>query len=150
MEENITNFLNGFLKELNGSDNIEGHVKTLWKLLSRYNIPTFIFVNKMDQGVCDMTQLTELLEKKLSQRCVNFSIDHTSEEWMENVAMTDEAVMEHYLDCGEIDEEALKRIFAERRIFPCFFGSALKNQGITEFLDGFTKLCRAKEYPEHP
>lgn len=133
---------------ISGPEGIQAHTKTLWMLLERYEIPTVIFVNKMDQGVCDMTQLTELLEKKLSQRCVNFSIDHTSEEWMENVAMTDEAVMEHYLDCGEIDEEALKRIFAERRIFPCFFGSALKNQGITEFLDGFTKLCRAKEYPE--
>ena len=87
---------------INGSDNIEGHVKTLWKLLSRYNIPTFIFVNKMDQNLREKAQIMEEINKKLDSNCVDFSyID--SEEWMENIAMCDESLMNKYIDNSNID-----------------------------------------------
>ena len=129
---------------INGSDNIEGHVKTLWKLLSRYNIPTFIFVNKMDQNLREKAQIMEEINKKLDSNCVDFSyID--SEEWMENIAMCDESLMNKYIDNSCIDIIDVIEQIEKRNIFPCFFGSALKIEGIQELLEGIGKYTKIQK-----
>ena len=87
---------------INGSDNIEGHIKTLWKLLSRYNIPAFIFVNKMDQNLRNKSQILDEINKKLDSSCIDFS-NIESEEWLENIAMCDEKLMNKYLENNDID-----------------------------------------------
>lgn len=130
---------------INGSDNIEGHIKTLWKLLSRYNIPTFIFVNKMDQSLREKAQIMEEINKKLDSNCVDFSyID--SEEWMENIAMCAESLMNKYIDNSNIDIIDVIEQIEKRNVFPCFFGSALKLEGIQELIDGIKKYTKSKKY----
>lgn len=130
---------------INGSDNIEGHVKTLWKLLSRYNIPTFIFVNKMDQNIREKAHIMEEINKKLDSNCVDFSCTE-SEEWQENIAMCNEGLMNKYIDNSYIDIIDVIEQIEKRNIFPCFFGSALKLDGIQELLEGIKKYTQSRKY----
>ena len=131
---------------INGMDGIQGHVLTLWKLLKRYQIPTFLFVNKMDQSGTDRGKLLSELQERLSDRCIAFDVPQ-DEEWNESVAMCTEELMEQYLENGELALEDIKRAIAERHIFPCFFGSALKTQGVEELLQGLVNLTDRKKYP---
>ena len=131
---------------INGMDGIQGHVLTLWKLLKRYNIPTFLFVNKMDQSGTDREKLLVALQERLSDCCVPFDVSQ-AEEWKESVAMCSEALMEQYLETGDIALADIKTAIAERHIFPCFFGSALKIQGVEELLQGVVNLTIRKQYP---
>ena len=131
---------------INGMDGIQGHVLTLWKLLSRYHIPTFLFVNKMDQSGTDRGKLLKELQERLSDRCVPFDVPQ-EEEWKENVAMCSEKLMEQYLENGTLAIDDIKSAIAKRNIFPCFFGSALKIQGVEELLQGLVDLTATKQYP---
>ncbi len=131
---------------INGMDGIQGHVLTLWKLLSRYHIPTFLFVNKMDQSGTDRGKLLKELQERLSDRCVPFDVPQ-EEEWKENVAMCSEKLMEQYLENGTLAIDDIKSAIAKRHIFPCFFGSALKIQGVEELLQGLVDLTVTKQYP---
>jgi len=131
---------------INGMDGIQGHVLTLWKLLKRYRIPTFLFVNKMDQSGTDRGKLLKELQERLSDHCIPFDVPQ-DEEWKESVAMCTEELMERYLECGEISAKDIKNAIAERHIFPCFFGSALKIQGVEELLQGLVTLTTRKQYP---
>ena len=131
---------------INGMDGIQGHVLTLWKLLKRYQIPTFLFVNKMDQSGTDRGKLLSELQERLSDRCIAFDVPQ-DEEWKESVAMCTEELMEQYLENGKLAPEDIKRAIAERHIFPCFFGSALKIQGVEELLQGLVNLTDRKQYP---
>lgn len=130
---------------VSGSDGVQGHTETLWKLLKRYRIPTFVFVNKMDQNRTNQNRLMEELKVRLDDRCVDFCADRTSEAFLENVAVSDETVLEHYLESGEVPEDEIVRLIAERKIFPCYFGSALKIEGVRELLRGLEKdtVCPA-------
>jgi small GTP-binding protein len=121
---------------VSGADGVQGHTETLWKLLKRYEIPVFIFVNKMDQNGTDQDKLLTELRARLDDRCVDFGLDHASEAFLEHVAMSEETVLEHYLESGEVSEEEIRRLIRERKLFPCYFGSALKEIGIEEFLRG--------------
>ena len=121
---------------ISGADGIQGHTQTLWKLLKRYQIPTFLFVNKMDQPDTDKNMLMEELKKRLDDNCLDFSADCKSEVWMEQLAMCDENLLEHYLDEGIVDMNQIPQLICERKVFPCFFGSALKMTGVEEFLHG--------------
>ncbi len=131
---------------INGMDGIQGHVLTLWKLLKRYHIPTFLFVNKMDQSGTDRGKLLKELQERLSDHCIPFDVSQ-NEDWKESVAMCSEELMEQYLETGELTEEDIKSAIATRLIFPCFFGSALKLQGVEELLQGIVNLTIEKKYP---
>lgn len=132
---------------INGADKVEGHVKTLWKLLSRYNIPSFIFVNKMDQDQVDKKHILEEIHNKLDGNCVDFTNLH-SEEWFENMAMCDEGLMDIYLEKNYIDDIDVIEHIKDRKIFPCYFGSALKIEGIKELIEGIDKYTRIENYPK--
>ena len=132
---------------ISGEDVVQGHTLTLWSLLKRYEIPTFLFINKMDQNGTDKTALLEELQERLSSGCIDFGTKN-SDEFYEAVAMEDEELLDQYLESGEIEDEQIRKMITERKIFPCFFGSALKLQGVEEFLNDFGYYMEEKEYPE--
>ena len=133
---------------VSGMDGVQSHTMTLWKLLERYQIPVFLFINKMDQEGTDRDGILSDLKKRLDENCIDFSADTDREEWMENVSLCDETLMESYLESGEIDQDAVAELLRKRKLFPCYFGSALKMQGVEEFLRGFEEYTREKIYPE--
>lgn len=133
---------------ISGADGVQGHTETLWRLLSRYQIPVFLFINKMDQPGTDREALLAEVKEKLDANCVEFSTDQTDEEWKEQVAVCDEQVMEAYLEGEEISREQIRQMIRERKLFPCYFGSALKMTGVEEFLDDLKLRIRETSYPE--
>ena len=132
---------------ISGSDGVQGHTRTLWKLLERYGIPVFFFFNKMDQPDTNRDALLAEVKRELDEGCVDFSETDT-EEFYENAAVCGEELLEEYLAKGCIARESLVRAVAERTIFPCYFGSALKQWGVREFLEGFRAFTAPREYPE--
>ena len=130
---------------INGADGVQGHTVTLWKLLERYKVPVFIFVNKMDQDGTDQEALLAELKKRLNENCINFSF---SEEFWESLAMCEEDLLEKYLETGEVSEKEIMDLIAERKVFPCYFGSALKMQGVEELILGLDTYTRCPVYPE--
>lgn len=133
---------------ISGADGVQGHVQTLWRLLKQYEIPVFLFINKMDQPDTNEKALMEELTKRLDEKCINLSGGLETEEAKENLAVCDEAVLEHYLESGEIQKEEIINLIAKRKVFPCYFGSALKIQGVEEFLRGIETFTRECAYPE--
>ena len=185
---------------INGADGVQGHTQTLWRLLTQYKIPTFLFVNKMDQEGTDREALLEELKKKLSGNCVDFSgeldcsgveedgkkeepVDnsgespvaegtqlkddasgaekaHMSEEkndsdeingtddFLENIAMCDEELLETFLETGTIRKKDAAKLILERKLFPCFFGSALKMEGVDAFIHGMESYMETPVYPD--
>ena len=135
---------------ISGADGIQGHTETLWRLLKRYNVPTFIFVNKMDAPAADRTKLLNQLKKRFSDGCIDFTGAHDDNaalaDVMEDIAMQSETAMESYLESGTIPDETIREMIADRALFPCFFGSALKMDGIDEFVAGFERYVREPEY----
>ncbi len=125
---------------ISGADGVQGHTKTLWRLLKRYGIPTFLFFNKMDQPGTDKEAL---LRESLGDGIVDFSSQNT-EEFYENIAVCEEKLLEGFLETGRIDQEEIVRLIRQRKLFPCFFGSALRLQGVEELLEG---LYRYTEMP---
>lgn len=132
---------------VSGADGVQGHTLTLWGLLKRYGIPTFLFVNKMDQQGTDKEKLLSELRKKLDEACVDFSGKFDA-EFFETVSLCREPLMEEYLETGTISKESIGEAVAERELFPTFFGSALKIWGVEELLDGLAAYALAPEYPE--
>ena len=133
---------------ISGADGVQGQTETLWRLLSRYQIPVFLFINKMDQPGTDREALLAEVKEKLDANCVEFSADQTDEEWKEQVAVCDEQMMEAYLEGEEISREQIRQMIRERKLFPCYFGSALKMTGVEEFLDDLKLRIRETSYPE--
>ena len=139
---------------VSGADGVQGHTETLWKLLTRYEIPTFLFVNKMDQDGTDRKKLMQNLQKYLSGNCLDFTSEQgidgllSDEIFAENAAVCDEAVLERYLETGEMEKEDLVSMISKRKIFPCFFGSALKLNGVEEMMHAVSVLTREPSYPE--
>lgn len=133
---------------ISGSDGIQGHTETLWRLLARYQIPAYIFVNKMDLVGTDRKILMEEIKKHFHDGCIDFSTDQDPKVWMENLAMCDEALLETYMESGAVRTEEIAELITERKIFPCFFGSALKLDGISDFLSGLELFSKRVCYPE--
>ena len=129
---------------ISGADGVQGSVQTLWRLLKQYEIPVFLFVNKMDQPGTDKRKLLEELNQKLDSRCIDF--DEVRENFMEEVAMCDEELLELYLEQGTVSSDRIGEAVKERKVFPCYFGSALKMQGIDELLKGLGKYARCPVY----
>ena len=133
---------------IGGANGVQAHVQTLWRLLQHYKIPVFIFINKMDQKGADRNQLLDELRSKLDERCVDFGQKQSPELFMENLAMCDEGALEQFLETGEIRQDEIVKLIGERRVFPCYFGSALKMAGVEEFLEGFRKYTVSPDYSE--
>ena len=119
---------------INGADGVQGHTRTLWRLLNRYQIPTFIFINKMDQVGTDKAKVLADLQNRLDEGCIDFS--EITEETYDSLAMCDEKAMEEYLESEKIEEDTIAEIIGNRKVYPCYFGSALKMEGVQEFMDG--------------
>ena len=165
---------------VSGADGIQGHTETLWRLLKAYRIPTFIFVNKMDQDGTDREALLQELKKNLDDGCIAFDslrmpqetgtkgsaaggkknaarvenardealISAGSEDILEEIAMCDEDVLEAYMETGDIRKSDVIRLIGGRKIFPCYFGSALKLSGVETLLAGLEQFTRMPEYPD--
>ena len=156
---------------INGMDGVQSHTMTLWRLLARYEIPVFIFVNKMDQQGTDQDGLLADLRKWLDENCLDFgpltvpfftqketgkgaektigdSAEALREELLESIAICQEDLLETYLETGSVDHREICRLIAQRKIFPCWFGSALKMQGVQELLDGLETYTMERFYPE--
>ena len=129
---------------ISGTDGVQGHTRTLWDLLERYQVPTFLFINKMDLAGADRTALLAHLKNKLSGGCVDFGDPDTL--W-EEAAVCDEAALEQYLETGELPEDMISRLIGERKLFPCYFGSALKVEGVDALLAGVERYAPQPAYP---
>ena len=132
---------------INGADGVQAHVRTLWKLLGQYRIPVFLFVNKMDQQGTDRAALLAELKDALDGSCVDFTADRSAADIWEDAAVCDEALLEQFLETGELKDETIAHQIKGRKLFPCYFGSALKNEGVREILDGLTRYMVQSEYP---
>ena len=144
---------------ISASDGVQAHTQTLWRLLKRYEIPVFLFINKMDQPGTDRAAILLELKKQLSDGCIDFTElgagteeeaqeNEKSSTIMEEIAMEDETAMESFLETGRIAGEQIREMIVQRKIFPCFFGSALRNAGVDTFLQGFDRYTLAPEYPD--
>jgi len=133
---------------IGGSAGVQGHVQTLWKLLKEYDIPVFLFINKMDQEGADKSVILKELQKRLDTACIDFSLDKSSEEFCESIAMCDVDLLEKYLEGKEITEREIQKLIQNRKVFPCYFGSALRMEGVEDFLDEFSRYTIAPEYAD--
>ena len=131
---------------ISGADGVQAHVETLWRLLKRYEIPVFLWVNKMDQEGTDRGKILEELKEKLDDRCVAF--DQEEEKFQEELAMCGDELLEQYMEGRTIEEAQIRDLIRERGVFPCYFGSALKMQGVDEFLQGLKQYMALPAYPE--
>lgn len=131
---------------ISGTDGVQGHTTTLWRLLKRYNVPTFLFVNKMDLDGADHDKRMEELRRQLSEGCVDFSVDEDTLQ--EDAATVSEALMERYLENGELTRQEIAHAIAKREIFPCCFGSALRLDGVEDFLRVLEDYTLSPSYPQ--
>ncbi len=130
---------------ISGTDGVQSHTRTLWRLLERYNVPTFLFINKMDLDGADHDKVLAELQK-LSTGCVDFTSPEAERD--ENIAVCDEDTLAHYLETGEVECPEIKRLIKNRKLFPCWFGSALKLDGVKELLNGLEMYTEMPEYPK--
>ena len=130
---------------ISGTDGIQAHTQTLWRLLERYSVPTVLFINKMDLPGKTEAELLTQLQTQLGPGCINFTT--SDEEIAEAAAMCDEALLETYLETGIVTDANLRGLVEHRRIFPCCFGSALKLKGVDTLLDILERFSPPKSYP---
>ncbi len=141
------------------NDGVEGHTETLWSLLARYNVPTFVFVNKLDLAADGLGPVMDEMHRRLSPSVVDgdalsalvVSAGGAGEgaaALLEDVAATDEGALDEYLESGSLSAETIRRLIVQRKVFPCFAGSALRMEGIEEFLDGVVALVQEKAWPD--
>lgn len=132
---------------ISGTDGIQGHTETLLKLLQTYKIAVFLFVNKMDLPGCDKSHLLEELNRRFGDGFIDFSICGT-DAFYESIAMCDENALETYMNNSEVPGNMIAKMIAKRKVFPCFFGSALKLDGVEQFMDHLCEYTMEKTYPE--
>lgn len=131
---------------ISGTDGVQSHTETLWRLLKRYEVPTFIFINKMDLP-SDRDMVLAELKHRFGDGCIDFS-DTDSEEFADSLAMCDETIMNGFLDNGTVKTADIRNAIIGRRVFPCFFGSALKNEGVKEFMEGLALYTKRAIYDD--
>ncbi len=156
--ERTLQVLDAAILVISGADGVQGHVQTLWKLLKRYHIPAFLFINKMDQPGTDRGALLAQLREKLDDNCVDFTsapavfeavdLGADTEEFLDALSMCSEELMEQYLEQGWVELAKVREAIQKRQVFPCFFGSALKLVGVEEFLVGMVRYSTLPLYPE--
>ena len=146
--ERVLQVLDCAVLVISGADGVQGHTETLWKLVTRYGIPVFLFVNKMDQEGTDCGKLLAELKSRFSEGCIDFGrVETGAEEVIEEIAVCDEQTMEEYLEKGSVAVASIRRLVADRKIFPCYFGSALHLQGVEELMNGICTYQMQKENP---
>jgi len=145
--EAVLSVLDYAILVISATDGIQGHTRTLWRLLERYHVPTFVFVNKMDMDRADKQQVLDQLQTVFSQGCIDFSTGKTelSDDANEEIAMRNDTVLESFLDIGNLDEDTVQQMIKRREVFPCYFGAALKVAGIDPFLDGIERWTSETE-----
>lgn len=131
---------------ISASDGVQGHTRTLWRLLKRYQIPVFLFVNKMDQPDADQECILQEISAELDDSCVDFG--QKGEAFFDRLAMCDEELMDAFLEKGSIEKALISQAVHDRKVFPCYFGSALKLFGVEELLQGLTDYSKEPEYPD--
>ena len=131
---------------ISGTDGVQAHTETLWKLLERYNVPVLIFVTKMDLPCCDRQEIMDGLRTRLSERCVDFSAE--GDALFESAAMCSEEAMDEYIETGSIGTKRVRDMLRRREIFPCCFGSGLRTEGVAEFLNTLELYARPGDYGE--
>lgn len=131
---------------ISGVDGVQAHTRTLWRLLELYRVPTFLFVTKMDFGRRDRDGLMESLRHELGEGCIDFT-PAAGDRRMEQLATCREDALEAYLDTGMVPEELVRQLVRQRLVFPCWFGSGLKLEGIDEFLEGLARYVEPPAYP---
>ena len=132
---------------VSGSEGVQEHTRTLWRLLARYRVPTFLFINKMDLPGVGKERILEELREHLDENCVDFE-NQDGDAFYEQTAMCGEQALERYLECGTVETGLIRTMILERKLYPCFFGSALKLEGVEPFLKGVEKYTEGREYPE--
>lgn len=145
--ERVLQVLDVAVLVISGADGVQGHTETLWKLLKQHHVPVILFVNKMDLLGTDRDALMDNLKKRLSENCLDFSAVGTA-DFYENAAVSDEAALEEFLETERLSEKTLGRLIRERQLFPCYFGSALRGEGVRELLEGITGCVGTKTWPE--
>lgn len=153
------------------NDGVEGHTETLWTLLERYNVPTLLFVNKLDLAAGGLAPVMDEMHRRLSPAILDGgalaalvsptagagggvaaggeALDgEAAAALVEDVAATDEAALDEYLEAGSLAPDTIRRLIVQRKVFPCFAGSALRMEGIEEFLDGVVALAQDKRWPD--
>ena len=131
---------------ISGTDGIQAHTLTLWNLLEKYHVPTFLFINKMDLPGTERAKLLAQLQKELSPGCQDFGLP--SEQIHENAAMCDEALLETYLQTGAVTDGNIRGLIAGRKLFPCCFGAALRLEGVEELLEVLDNFAPRNKYPQ--
>lgn len=130
---------------ISGTDGVQSHTETLWKLLKNYNIPVFIFINKMDISSLSKEDIINDIKNKLNHDCIDFS-QAADDVFYENVSLCDETVMEKYLNDGIVSDVDISKMIKDRKVFPCYFGSALKSEGTDKLLEGLERYTIQPEY----
>jgi len=151
--EQVLDVLDYAILVVSATDGVQGYTRTLWRLLEHYHVPTFIFINKIDANGVDKKQVLTQLQAVLSEGCIDFgsaaSNDEIStdipEESTEEIAMQDDTVLDGFLNSGELSGATVQQLIKERKVFPCYFGSALKVEGVDNFLAGLERWTSEKE-----
>ncbi len=135
---------------ISGADGVQGHTVTLWRLLKQYQIPVFLFINKMDQEGTDRELILKELKKRLSDGCVCFhelsNLENAEDSCLENLAVCEEGMLEEYLETGKLGLDSVVRAVRERKVFPCYFGSALRLEGVEELMEGLRTYMASPAY----
>lgn len=132
---------------ISGTNGVQSHTATLWKLLKRYNVPCFIFVNKMDLDGADKLAVMAQLRTNLDENCIDFTYRNT-DAFHESVAVCDDKILEKFYETDSVENSDIVRAIKQRKIFPCMFGSALKLDGVREFIDCFDLYTQMPDYPD--
>ena len=130
---------------ISGTDGVQAHTLTLWQLLRRYHVPTFLFINKMDLPGCDAAGLMQQIKQRLCDSCVNFS--QSPQQTGEEAALCSEGALEEFVQTGQVCQRTLAELVAREQLFPCFFGSALRLSGVEALLSGLDSLTSPRSYP---
>ena len=128
---------------VSGTDGVQAHTATLWRLLARHHIPTLIFINKMDIQSADRAAVLAELKSRLDEGCIDFG---APDSMAEEIAVCDESVLERFLECGQVEAREISALVAARKVFPCYFGSALKLDGVEELLSGLDRYMQPPQY----
>ena len=131
---------------INGTDGVQSHTRTLWRLLKKYQIPVFLFINKMDQTQKEKEELLKEIKEKLSDDCLDFTLEDDS--FYEEISLREEHLLEKFLEGAYATTDQIADLIKERKVFPCYFGSALKDQGIDLLLKGINGFMKEAEYKE--
>lgn len=152
--EQVLDVLDYAILVVSALDGIQGYTRTLWRLLERYHVPTFIFVNKMDAAGVQPEQIISQLQSGLDQGCISFAPQATTKTTdipdasYEEIALRDNAVLEEYLDSGQLADDTVRQMISQRKIFPCYFGAALKVTGVDAFLAGLERWTSVTTYQQ--